>query len=194
MSGTSGVLGSFGSAISEIAGVPIEEFGDTIKIQGLIVGDGHKRLSLYLPGEYLVSADKNITKELTLDEALAWLKQSDDPVSPVYTDEVRKIVKAVVRKAKYQVDQNVAWKVYERDGYECKYCGVTGVPLTYDHLLAQAYGGETTVENGVSACRPCNKAKGHKTIQEWVEYMQEKGMSYAEYWANRTKGNESLST
>jgi hypothetical protein len=187
MSESSNVLGNLGTVFTKIAGVPIEEYGDTMKIEGVIVGDGKKRVDLILPGENPPLLGPN--HRLTIEEALAWLQQSDDPTSPVYTDEYNKVVKAMVRKAKYQVDQNVAWKVYERAGYKCEYCGAKGVPLTYDHLLAQAYGGTTTIENGVSACRPCNKAKGHKTLAEWVEYMRERKLEHAEYWADKAKGS-----
>jgi hypothetical protein len=168
------------SGISHIAGVPLAEFGDTMRIEGVIVGDVHETLALYLPGELPVGFPKIHTYELTIDEAVTWLRQSDDPTSPIYTDEINKIVKAIVRKALRRVDQNVVWACYARDGYQCMYCGATGVPLTYDHFLAQAYGGLTTLENGVSACRPCNKRKGHMTIAAWIEYMKEKGYKYAD--------------
>lgn len=174
--------------VKSIAQVPLEEFGDTMRIEGVIVGDGGgKRRLLFLPGEYRPApAD---TYEMDLDETLAWLRQSDDPTAPEYTDEINGVLKAIVRKSRRQVDQNVAWTCYARDGFECKYCGASDVPLTYDHFLAQAYGGETTVENGVTSCRPCNKRKGHMTIAAWVGHMKERGMKYAEHWANQTKGS-----
>lgn len=177
-------VGAPTKAITEIAGVPLAEFGDTMRIEGVVVGDGHKAVALYLPGEDQYSGWR--IYRMNLDETLAWLNQSDNPTAPVYEegDDGAKIVKAIIRKSTRQVDQNVAWAVYARDGYECKYCGATGVPLTYDHKLAQAFGGKTTIENGVSSCRPCNKAKGHMTMAEWVEHMRTRGMKYAESWAS----------
>lgn len=178
----SGLNATPGTPVVNIAGVPLAEFGDTMKIEGIIVGDGHKQLMFYLPGEI---PDIPILKmsysihEFSIDEAVAWLKQSDDPTQPEYTDELNKIIKAIVRKSTRQVDQNVAWTCYARDNYKCQYCGATGVPLTYDHFLAQAFGGQTTIENGVTACRPCNKRKGHMTIAAWIKYMKEKGYRYA---------------
>ena len=162
-----------------LAGIPLEEYGDTVKMEGVIVGDGHKRRLLYFPGEGAYFPEDIGNHVLSLEEALAWLKQTDDPTSPIYSDELNKIVKAVVRKGTRQVDQNVAWKCYERSGYACEYCGIKSVPLTYDHALAQAYGGKTTLENGVAACRPCNKTKGHMTWDAWMNFMHEKGMIYA---------------
>lgn len=187
------IVGDFGvgSVIEEVAGIPLEEYGDTMRVEAVIVGDGHKRRALFLPGEFGEDATGVVsfvvpTYEMSTAETLAWLKQSDDPVEPIYHANT-KVVKAVVRKAKRQIDQNVAWKVYERAEYKCEYCNATGVPLTYDHWLAQAYGGETTLENGVSSCRPCNKAKGHLTVDEWVTFMQERGYPNADHWADKAK-------
>lgn len=185
-----GLLGDFGTAkvIEMVADVPIAEFGDTMKVEGVLVGDGTKRVVMYFPGERRKAAVW-WEGELTLEETEAWLAQTDDPTEPVYRDNT-KTVKAVVRKARRQLDQNVAWKVYQRAGYECEYCAATGVPLTYDHWLAQAFGGVTTLENGVSSCRPCNKAKGHKTKAEWVQYMIDRGYERADEWANRLHDEE----
>lgn len=160
-----------------IAGVELAEYGDTMRIEGVIVGDGHKRRFLYLPGEYRpLPAQLDQGYSMTLDETLDWLKQSDDPTSPIYSDDLNKVIKAVVRKATRQVDQNVAWTCYKRDNFVCRYCSKSGVPLTYDHFQPQALGGLTTVENGRSACRPCNKAKGHMTIDEWTAFQQKRGL------------------
>lgn len=181
----SGLTGTPQSLITEIAGVPLVEYGDTMRIEGVIVGDGHKNVMLFLPGELKYPFVHVAPFEMTLDEALAWLRQSDDPMAPTYVegDDGARIVKAIVRKSTRQVDQNVAWACYARDGFECQYCGAINVPFTYDHWLAQAFGGRTTIENGVTACRPCNKAKGHMTTEEWVAFMYEKGYKYADKWA-----------
>lgn len=157
-------------AITTIAGVPLEEYGDTMKIAGVIVSDGHKVRSLYLPGEVPEAFTIQAPIELTLEEATAWLYQSDNPIMPIQ--------KAIVRKAHRHVDQNIAWAVYARAGYTCEYCGRAEVVLTYDHILARKYGGKTTLDNGAAACRPCNKAKGHMTIKDWVSFMIENQERY----------------
>ena len=61
------------------------------------------------------------------------------------------------------------WKVFERDDYQCRYCGKTGVPLTGDHLILWEHGGPTIEENLLSACRPCNKTRGNMPYKEWLE-------------------------
>lgn len=63
--------------------------------------------------------------------------------------------KATIRYSK----QNV----FLRDNYECQYCGddVSKKTATLDHVLPVSHGGKTTFENTVTACGPCNAAKGN---------------------------------
>jgi hypothetical protein len=52
--------------------------------------------------------------------------------------------------------------VFTRDGFRCVYCGrspADGAVLEADHLLAWVDGGETTLENLVTACQDCNAGK-----------------------------------
>ncbi len=53
------------------------------------------------------------------------------------------------------------FNVFLRDGFACQYCGI-GEDLTFDHLIPRSRGGRTTWENVVTACAPCNLAKGGK--------------------------------
>lgn len=163
--------------------VEVDDLGDTFQLEGIVIGNGHDSLTMLLPDAppYYTRPDKGMHYQEfwypTVPQLEAWLKQSDDPVAKLYHDQDSMVVKAVVRKASRQLDQAVAWAVYHRDNYTCVYCGKTGVPLTYDHYLAQAFGGQTTMENGRTSCRPCNKAKGHMTIEQWTEYAAKKGLN-----------------
>lgn len=56
--------------------------------------------------------------------------------------------------------------VMVRDGFRCVYCGKTGVRFTIDHVVPKAKGGKSTFENCVTACKPCNHSKGHKSCRE----------------------------
>jgi hypothetical protein len=55
-------------------------------------------------------------------------------------------------------------RLLETDDRHCAYCQTTeantGQPMTVDHILPQAQGGETTFENLCFACRRCNEFKG----------------------------------
>jgi 5-methylcytosine-specific restriction endonuclease McrA len=55
--------------------------------------------------------------------------------------------------------------VLERDGWSCAYCGKETAEV--DHVAPRAHGGPTVPANLVAACRPCNKAKGLRTPEEW---------------------------
>ena len=51
------------------------------------------------------------------------------------------------------------FNVFLRDAFECQYCG-DPKELTFDHVVPRSRGGRTTWENVVTACSPCNLAKG----------------------------------
>jgi hypothetical protein len=62
-------------------------------------------------------------------------------------------------------------KIFQRDGYECIYCG-TDENLSLDHIVPFSSGGDDTVANLVTACRQCNSKK-HKnrllpSLEEYV--------------------------
>lgn len=49
--------------------------------------------------------------------------------------------------------------VYERDGFACLHCGTTE-RLSLDHIHPWSLGGEDTLDNLQTLCRPCNSSKG----------------------------------
>ena len=51
------------------------------------------------------------------------------------------------------------FNVFLRDHFSCQYCGSAN-ELTFDHLIPRSRGGRTTWGNVVTACSPCNLAKG----------------------------------
>lgn len=59
--------------------------------------------------------------------------------------------------------------VFKRDGFVCCYCGddVSDDPQC-DHVLPISRGGQNSLDNLVTACRPCNSSKGDKTPEEWL--------------------------
>ncbi|MCX6150225.1 MAG: HNH endonuclease [Ignavibacteriales bacterium] len=56
--------------------------------------------------------------------------------------------------------------ILKRDMYKCAYCGRSDLPLTVDHIIPKARGGEETWENLVTACVACNNKKGDRTLEE----------------------------
>jgi len=59
-------------------------------------------------------------------------------------------------KLRQQIEQDA--------GHRCGYClsdeTLTGIPLSVEHILPEALGGETIRDNLWLACRPCNEYKG----------------------------------
>lgn len=58
--------------------------------------------------------------------------------------------------------------VFERDKNTCQYCGKTldRSELNLDHVLPRERGGQTTWENIVCSCIPCNTRKGNRLPHE----------------------------
>lgn len=56
--------------------------------------------------------------------------------------------------------------ILRRDGFKCAYCGRSDIPLTIDHIIPKAHGGDDTWENLVAACTICNNKKGDRTPEE----------------------------
>ncbi len=51
------------------------------------------------------------------------------------------------------------FNVFLRDRFTCQYCGCEE-DLTFDHVIPRSKGGLTRWDNVVTACAPCNLAKG----------------------------------
>ena len=55
-----------------------------------------------------------------------------------------------------------------RDRYTCQYCAkiLPSAELTLDHVIPRSRAGESTWENLVTCCNPCNNRKGSRTPDE----------------------------
>lgn len=56
--------------------------------------------------------------------------------------------------------------ILRRDSYKCVYCGRGDLPLTVDHIVPRARGGQDSWENMACACTKCNNKKGNRTPAE----------------------------
>lgn len=61
-------------------------------------------------------------------------------------------------------------EIFERDGYRCVYCGTVAVSdlLSVDHVQPRVKGGDHSGGNVVTACIPCNTAKGHRSLVQFL--------------------------
>ena len=78
----------------------------------------------------------------------------------------------VIRLVQYvRVPRSVQRKIsrralFARDGWRCMYCGTTSGRLTLDHVVPRSKGGESSWENVVTSCAPCNLRKGDRLLEE----------------------------
>ena len=56
--------------------------------------------------------------------------------------------------------------VLVRDDYYCRYCGRRTQTLDIDHVIPVKYGGQSTVDNLVTACAKCSRRKNGRTLEE----------------------------
>ncbi|MEV5435086.1 RNA-guided endonuclease IscB [Streptomyces sp. NPDC052682] len=56
----------------------------------------------------------------------------------------------------------------------CAYCGATGVPLNIEHLRPRSRGGSDRVSNLVLACVPCNRAKGSRSVADFLAHQPDR--------------------
>jgi len=168
---------------------PLSTVGHSVQLVGGIwAGDGKSYL-LHFP-EYGSEFDSEVVS-ITKEEWKELLRQSDLLETEVLSKcEDGKLYKAVVRKCQRNIDQQVSWNVFRRDGYACRYCARNDVPLTVDHLVLWEEGGPSTEANLVAACKKCNKTRGNTQYADWLNsgYYQrvaEKSLSQAQRQANQ---------
>jgi len=88
-----------------------------------------------------------MTNRLSFDQQLAWSEKH-----------------AKTNQKRSNVDNELRKQVVERDNFTCRYCGKNlkdGKRIHIDHVHPFSKGGETVIENLVTACADCNKAKGY---------------------------------
>lgn len=68
---------------------------------------------------------------------------------------------------KQPIPQALRQQVFERDGHRCVRCESI-MRLSADHIVAEAQGGQATLENLQTLCMPCNNEKGTKAWESFV--------------------------
>jgi len=81
--------------------------------------------------------------------------KGSDPANPEETPAGRR-----TRRARDPIRAQMRFRVLQRDGFRCHYCGrpgtAPGVVLHVDHVVPLAAGGTSTEHNLVTACEECN--------------------------------------
>lgn len=143
-------------------GLELMDIGHEVQMCGAVYSGKGRVIVIPFPDEHMTGWTPDTSyMELSPDDWAAFLNQSDTLNTPVG--------KAILRKCQRQIDQIVAWNVFKRDSYECRYCGRRGLPLTVDHVELWEDGGPTIEDNLISACRRCNKTRGRMKYEDWLE-------------------------
>ncbi len=147
--------------------IDLKEVGFNIQMAGMLLADRDKMYVVTFPYEGI-----HETKDLeiivpTVKEFKDLIKQMDIQELVLHGDDKNR--KTVLRKSQRQIGQGVTWEVFARDNYTCRYCGITGKPMTFDHIKLWEDEGDDTVENGVCSCRKCNKTRGNMDYAEWLK-------------------------
>lgn len=58
-------------------------------------------------------------------------------------------------------------RIFKRDNYTCTYCSTRGGDLECDHKIPICQGGSNDDDNLTTACLPCNREKGPRTVEQW---------------------------
>jgi len=79
-----------------------------------------------------------------------------------------------IERAKAREFRKTRWWQRKTASGICHYCGmkVAYRNLTMDHLVPLAWGGRSTKNNLVPACKDCNNKKKSMLPLEWEEYLE----------------------
>lgn len=70
------------------------------------------------------------------------------------------------RARRKSTGKRLRFSVFQRDHFTCQYCGAQppAVVLVVDHIDPVARGGQTTIDNLITACETCNQGKADRSL------------------------------
>ena len=91
----------------------------------------------------------------------------------------------------YYNDSHNRKLIFERDEYECYYCGqkVTENTATIDHKIPQSKGGTNSKDNLVTCCFECNSIKSGRTLEEVASLLLDRMKRKMKNKERRKEGN-----
>lgn len=174
--------------MKKLKDIDLYKVGDSIQMVGTIFADdAHMYLCLF-PGDRGNPEDAEGNdvvafhphsggvlwmESLDMDRADwdTFLRQTDLMETEVITKASDgTLAKVILRKTQRQIDSDIQWRVFKRDGYSCRYCGNNNAPLTVDHLVCWESGGPSTEANMVASCKKCNKTRSNLSYEEWLQH------------------------
>jgi len=156
------------TSVIKLDDMDIYEIGNTIQLSGIIYSGKGDHYLAFLPGEIDDSSFRIL--DMDLEDWKRFIRQTDILETKIIDNSSDpKKAKTILRKSARQIDARVSWRVYQRDKYTCRYCGLTGIPLTVDHLVLWEDGGPSIEENLLTSCKKCNKLRGNTLYDEWLK-------------------------
>lgn len=76
--------------------------------------------------------------------------------------------RAAKTKKRKDIPSGLRWRILERDGFKCFYCGIKGgseAELQLDHKISVIDGGTNDPDNLVTSCAKCNGGKGKRSVR-----------------------------
>lgn len=144
--------------------IPLLSWGNEITIKGVIMEDTNERAHIVL----LPMEKPSKEFRILTPSAEEWYILQDQLDKCNVQSQLDKLI--ILRKNQRILDQKIAWEVYRRDKYKCRYCGIDNVPLTVDHIITWESGGATHADNLMSSCRKCNKKRGNLEYGNWMRH------------------------
>ena len=94
------------------------------------------------------------------EDILGLIKRLQNRRGAFYND--REIWDSICRVERGKVSNKMRFSIYERDGYQCRKCGISQryAQLEIDHIIPIAKGGKSTYNNLQTLCHRCNIEKG----------------------------------
>lgn len=123
--------------------------------------------SWYMP--YQILRWEDAVRLIYVGSATVVAEYEEEIRSPSVTWKMPAVIRLTKKvRPRYMAVKFSRFNVYTRDGFKCQYCGRKKAmnELTYDHVVPRANGGQTTWDNIVTACQPCNSRKGRRTCDE----------------------------
>lgn len=147
----------------------LDRFGSEFTIAGVLFqGKEGLELEVRMPGRKACIRGEIV--DASVESWIDILRQTDDPEHFEMEPDGR-FVKAVHRKCKRNIGQEVQWRVYRNAGFKCEYCNCER-PLTVDHYMPVELGGTDEETNLLASCRACNAKKGNMHPDDWIDYMK----------------------
>ena len=135
-------------------------------------------LSLFMMRTLLLDVNYFPVKIISWQKAITLLVTNRAEMIDEYSDKIIRSVSLSLKLPKilrlyqtHKLSYSVRFtrlNVFHRDNFQCQYCSIRlpACELTFDHVVPVSKEGETTWENVVTCCKPCNTKKGPKTLQE----------------------------